>query len=187
MTQPSSPDIAALIDDLTALKRAANEFAAPLDDARFQRPPAEKSWSPSECLIHLSLTTRSMLPRIDAALKEGEPGRQRGARRYSRDLWGWLLCVTLEPPAKKWSKMATLATFVPSGPKPKADVLAEFNGLQNELVERVRRADGLDLNRLKVPSPFNEKLKYNVYSAFRIITAHQRRHLWQARQAVGAA
>ena len=30
------------------------------------------------------------------------------------------------------------------------------------------------------PSPFNSKLHYNLYSAFRIITAHQRRHLWQA-------
>jgi hypothetical protein len=26
-------------------------------------------------------------------------------------------------------------------------------------------------------------VRYNVYSAFRVVTAHERRHLWQARRA----
>jgi hypothetical protein len=28
-------------------------------------------------------------------------------------------------------------------------------------------------------SPFAEKMKYNAYSAFVLITAHNHRHLWQ--------
>ena len=32
--------------------------------------------------------------------------------------------------------------------------------------------------------PFDSRVKYNVYSAFLIVAAHQRRHLWQAEQAI---
>ena len=35
-----------------------------------------------------------------------------------------------------------------------------------------------------VISPFDKRVKYNMYSAFRILIAHERRHLWQAEQAV---
>jgi hypothetical protein len=35
-------------------------------------------------------------------------------------------------------------------------------------------------------SPFDSRVRYNLFSAFRIIAAHQRRHLWQAEQAIGS-
>jgi hypothetical protein len=33
-----------------------------------------------------------------------------------------------------------------------------------------------------VQSPFNEKVKYNLYSCLTILPPHQHRHLWQAEQ-----
>jgi hypothetical protein len=35
-----------------------------------------------------------------------------------------------------------------------------------------------------VASPFKESVTYNMYSLFWILVAHQRRHLWQAQQAL---
>lgn len=40
---------------------------------------------------------------------------------------------------------------------------------------------------LKVPSPVSRHVRYNVHSAFLILAAHQRRHLWQARRAAERA
>ena len=45
-------------------------------------------------------------------------------------------------------------------------------------------ARGFAIYRVKLVSPFAEKMKYNAYSAFVLITAHNRRHLWQAAQAL---
>jgi hypothetical protein len=39
---------------------------------------------------------------------------------------------------------------------------------------------------MKIISPFDRRVRYNVFSAFRIVVAHQRRHLWQAEQAVAS-
>jgi len=63
-----------------------------------------------------------------------------------------------------------------------ADVLERFDYLQGELLVRIDRAQGLPLERLRVVSPFNARVKYNLYSALKLIPVHQRRHLWQAEQ-----
>ena len=62
------------------------------------------------------------------------------------------------------------------------DVLERFDYLQGELLVRIDRAEGLPLEQLRIASPFNARLKYNLYSAFRLLPVHQRRHLWQAEQ-----
>jgi hypothetical protein len=50
----------------------------------------------------------------------------------------------------------------------------------------VDQSAGLDLAARKVPSPVSRYIRYNVYSAFRIVVAHERRHLSQARRAARA-
>jgi hypothetical protein len=43
-------------------------------------------------------------------------------------------------------------------------------------------SDGLDLANLKFTSPFFKLLRLSVIAGFTVITAHERRHLWQAEQ-----
>jgi hypothetical protein len=72
---------------------------------------------------------------------------------------------------------------VPGGAGPRARVLEAFDALQAQLVGCVRAADGLDLRRLRIQSPFAARLRYNLYSCLTIIPAHQRQHLAQAEEA----
>jgi hypothetical protein len=62
------------------------------------------------------------------------------------------------------------------------DVLERFDYLQLELRARVEGAAGLSIDRIGLRSPFDERVTYNLYAAFCILNAHQRRHLWQAEQ-----
>ena len=41
-----------------------------------------------------------------------------------------------------------------------------------------------DLGKLRIVSPFDPRIKYNLYSCLRLILAHQRLHLRQAEQFV---
>ena len=66
----------------------------------------------------------------------------------------------------------------------KGAVLADFERFQRELANRIQSASGLDLNELRIRSVFNGRVSYNVYAAFCILAAHERRHLWQAERAV---
>ncbi len=137
-----------------------------------QRPPSG-GWSVAECLEHLNLTTRAFLPLWRNACLKAPPGNG----PYSLDLWGRLLVWLMEPPSRM--KMPTTPPFRPAAVAPEA-ALPDFLACQEQLLAALSRARGRRIDRVKVVSPFNRRMRYNVYSSFRIGAAHQRRHLSQA-------
>ena len=98
------------------------------------------------------------------------------------DLLGRILRWFMEPPVR--TRMKTAAPFVPKGVRAKTESLNEFMSLQDALIELLHEAETVSMTRVKIVSPFDSRVRYNLYSAFRIIAAHQRRHLWQGEQAV---
>ena len=163
--------------ELDAARARAHEIAGTLASRPWNARPRPDEWSIAECLAHLNLTSRAFLPLLDDAIGRGRAQRPfAGAGRYRMDGFGWLvwLMTTLRVPVK------TTEPFVPVGRVQRESVLEEFDLLQQQLAERVEQADGLDLNALRIVSPFDARLRYNVYSALRLITAHQRLHLRQA-------
>ncbi|HEX8251809.1 MAG TPA: DinB family protein [Thermoanaerobaculia bacterium] len=154
-------------------------------DARlFTVRPNPASWSAAECLSHLSISTEMFLPVLRGALEDARKRGivQKGKREPKMDLLGRVLRWFLEPPVRQ--RTTTTAPFVPRSVRAKAEAFGEFASLQSKLSELVAAARGLELTKVKIVSPFDKRVKYNAFSAFRILVAHQRRHLWQAEQAV---
>ena len=155
------------------------------DGRLFTVRPNSSSWSAAECLSHLSISTEMFLPVLETAL---EDARKRGLLLtkggLKMDVIGRVLRWFLEPPIRQ--RVKTTARFVPRSVRAKAEAFGEFAALQSKLAEQLAAARDLDLSRVKIVSPFDKRVRYNVYSAFRILVAHQRRHLWQAEQAVEA-
>jgi DinB superfamily len=175
-----SAELGQVKQELLDARERARRLSEGLTETLWSISPGPGRWSIAECAIHLNITSERFIPIIDDAIREG---REMGIRLTTpprRDLIGWLLAKWLEPPYRLRSK--TTAPFVPARIEPMTDVLERFDYLQGELLVRIDRAQGLPLERLRVVSPFNGKVKYNLYSAFRLIPVHQRRHLWQAEQ-----
>jgi hypothetical protein len=164
----------------SALARARSLEA--MDERAFTAPPPGGGWSVAQCLGHLSLTARALLPRLTAAVEQGGRDAVRGTGPFSRGLVGAALAWSLEPPSRLRSR--TPASFEPLPAAGRAEVLTEFAQAHEALLACLRQADGLDLNRLRIASPFAERLQYNLYAAFCIAAAHARRHLWQAERVV---
>jgi hypothetical protein len=155
------------------------------DGRLFTVRPNASSWSAAECLSHLSISSELFLPVLQKAI---EDARKRGLKESKRppkmDLIGRVLRWFLEPPIRQ--RVKTSAPFVPRSVRAKADAFGEFASLQSKVTELLNATRGIDLSRVKVVSPFDKRVRYNLYSAFRILVAHERRHLWQAEQAVSA-
>jgi alkyl sulfatase BDS1-like metallo-beta-lactamase superfamily hydrolase len=154
------------------------------DPRRFTVRPNPSSWSAAECIAHLSVSTDMFLPVLRKALDEAKQLGVAENVKLSMDWIGAVLRWFLEPPVR--SRVKTTAPLVPRAVRAKKEAFAEFISLQTKLVDMLHEARGLDLRRAKIVSPFDKRVKYNVYSAFRIVAAHQRRHLWQAEQALAA-
>lgn len=166
--------------ELEDARRRANAIAAALEADAWVARPAPGQWSVAECLIHLNLTSRAFLPLIDDAIGDGRSRGLVGRTRYRMDLMGRLLwwAATLRLPIK------TTEPFVPARSQAKDTVLAEFDDLQSRMLGCLGAAEGLDLGRLRIVSPFDSRIRYNLYSCLRLIPAHQRQHLTQAERVV---
>jgi len=144
----------------------------------WSRRPEPGRWSPGECVAHLNLTSAAMIPLLRTGLDEARRSGLAAPPRYHRDLWGWLIWKSSGPSAR--FKTKTITAFVPSADRPPDELVAEFERLQAEQMACVREADGLPLHRVKIVSPFDARVRYNLFSALSILARHQHRHLRQA-------
>lgn len=173
--------IAAELDEVDA---RAVALATGCDEARWQARAPGGGWSPSECLEHLVLSVDAMLPRIDAALAQGDAQGMRAPGPFAPGLLGRLLLWSIEPPYRMKAK--TGPAFVPAERRTPAEDVARLRNAHDRVRASLDRAQGLALDRLSIQSPFMERVRYNLYTAFALLPVHARRHLWQAEQVLRA-
>ena len=175
-----------LADEFEAAKADGRALFEGLAEDGYRWRPSPKAWSMAECLDHLNVVGRKYLRGIDAAIdvahaKKGPRGD--GSVRYG--LMERFLVRSMDAPPL--FRMKTPRSFVPAASASVGDGLRAFLELQDELRQRLARAADLDLSRVKVRSPVSRHLKLSLAAAFAMIAAHQRRHLWQARQVRASA
>ena len=172
-------------DDLAGQLAAASDLARKLHEEFSPRElsehPAPGAWSAADNLMHLTLASQAMIPRMTKTLGKLVAAGRRTERPTRADWVGRLYARALEPPPLFKAKAAQ--PFVPSPGTSAASALPAFLAEQERVRALVEQTAGLDLGARKVPSPVSRYVRYNVYSAFLIFIAHQRRHLWQARRA----
>jgi DinB family protein len=176
-----------LADIVKGFERAQarlDKLADNIPDAAWGERTEPGHWSVAECVAHLNLTSEAYIPRIQAALTEAKAMNAPKSMHYKKDFAGAFFALMVGPIPMlgkiRIGKVKTTADFVPKGNHPKQSTLAAFKRDQERLIELVREADGLPLDKVKIKSPFGGKISYNVYSAFVILDRHEHRHLDQA-------
>jgi hypothetical protein len=182
MTMPSSltPELAELDRQFAALKAEASELVTGLQESQFNWRPDAHSWSMAECLQHLNIVGDRCVHTLEEILVDA---RTRGLVGQGPFGYGWLgewILANTEPPPKR--KYKAPRRFTPAYGQPITAVLPTFRHLQEQLALRLEQANGLDLARVKAPAPEAGLFRFNLQLTFAWIAAHQRRHLWQARQ-----
>lgn len=179
------PDLQDVLRQLEAADDEARALVAGLDDARANWQPDDgRGWSVAQCLDHVALATRAYLaPMQDAlvaarrrnALRRGpvEPGR----------VAEWFI-RSQEPPVRRRSRAPR--RIVPASALPAGEALARFLSALAAARQLLLANPDLDLS-VRFVNPYLAWLRFRTGAGFRIIAAHARRHLWQARQVREAA
>jgi DinB superfamily len=177
---PASPQSAP--DQLAQLKRQLDDCSAGAQElidavtaAEFAQRPNNGGWSIAECIEHLTATTQLYLPILASSLANAPAGNG----PYKMDWKGRLLKWVLEPPYR--SRVKTIASLEPSIKDP-AKVLPDFLLSQKQFVDAMELWRGRAADKVLITSPFNKRLRYNIYSLFNVVAAHERHHLWQAQR-----
>jgi hypothetical protein len=176
--------LARIIDEFDRAQIRVHRLSDKLTEAQWSQRTDAARWSVAECVAHLNLTGRAYVPLIRDALEEAR-GRDEPSRpRYRRDPVGWMLALAMGPVPQigrfRLGVVNTTAAFTPEWDLPRGQLIAEFDRFQREQRGVVQEAEGCAIDRVWVRSPFDPRLRYNLYSALVILPRHQLRHVVQA-------
>lgn len=175
------PQLQEIVDEFQAALERLQRLVATVPEAHWMQRPEPNRWSVSECVAHLNITSAVFVPLLKKGLARAQAIGGPAPERYRRDLTGWLLWKYTGPPVRV--RVKTPPSFVPTACAAPAQLVGEFAHWQTAQLACVREADGLPIHRIRLASPFNTRLKYNLFAAFTILPRHQHQHLWQAEQA----
>jgi hypothetical protein len=177
-----TPAIEAYLLQLLTIRQDVPGLVANLSDEQFAWTPGPRQWSMAQCFEHLNTAARVGIPAIDHAIADARARGLSGPGPFVLTLFERLFLRATEPPPRmRVPSPRVLRPVLPPG-KPKADVVADFLQWQDQIGERIRQADGLDLQRARARSPALPLFVWSLGGHLAITLAHERRHLWQARQ-----
>jgi len=177
-TRVLPPHLSAILDDLERSDQAAQRIAGQLSDAQVNWRPHEAAWSIAQCLDHLERANTAYAASLHDAIKQAGAGRKPQAGPIQPGWFSRYFIQTLEPPP--WRKLRAPKKIVPASQIGREKVLQAFLRSQEDVRAVVRDGAELDLNRIRFRNPFIGFLRFTVGTGLMIVTAHNRRHLWQA-------
>jgi hypothetical protein len=178
---PREPELANVHDQFRAFKGDTQDLLGKVSDSQVNWRPEPDHWSIGQCMEHLVLTFREYEEPIAATIREGraEGKLATGPFQHGR-VMEWVI-KNMEPPPRQ--RLKAPGRFRVS------DELLDLEAVRLHIIETqdaycrlAREADGLDLSSLKLASPVTRLVRLTLGQVFRFLAAHQRRHLWQARQ-----
>jgi hypothetical protein len=178
---PTQVQLKSIFSEFEAARERLRSLLQGAVERYWKERPDPARWSMSECVAHLNLTSKAFLPLLRDGIARARTSGTPAPRRYRMDLLGWFLWKSAGPPVR--FRVKTTPAFVPTATDPPSQIVAQFEQLQAEQMAYVREADGLPITAVKITSPFDARIKYNLYSCLAMLPRHQHRHLWQAEQA----
>ena len=175
------PDLQSMLDQISSIKADGQAIVAGLTEEQLNWHLRAGSWSILDCLEHLNVSVTTTLPAFDRSIAEG---RRAGKLSNGPFRYGWfarMIATSMEPPPKWRMRAPKLIRVVPTASRRSAKVVPEFLRVRDQLADRIRQADGLDLAHIRLISPVNRLLRVPLGAYFTFILGHDRRHLWQAR------
>jgi len=162
------------------IAKEAQELTMGLTEAQFNWRPAPGEWSIEECLAHLTAVGDIEVQAVERAVDQARAKGITGTGPFEFPVWEQFILRETEPPVRH--QMPAPKRFVPLHGQPITGVLPTFLHVQRQFTIQIERAEGLDLRRVKVPTPIARWLKLSLGTTLAQTAAHERRHLAQARR-----
>lgn len=177
---PMSETFTGLIAEAESIGADARAEFGGLTRAQLNWKPSAERWSVAQCLDHLIRIDSS----YDAAFRAIESGTYRTplARRIPLlpTFWTKMILPAVQPQAQRRFKTSKGAQ--PASSELGHDIVERFVRHQRDVAGHMRDIAARGAGSTIIGSPIAPLASYTVLDAFRIMVAHSRRHLLQARR-----
>ncbi len=150
-----------------------------LSQAQFNWQPGHGRWSIGQCVAHLNITLERYLPVLGEAMSAARSSGRVAQGPFTYSLFERWFIRSLEPPVRL--RFKTPKAFVGAPDLDLAATLAQWQELHRRFADCLLAAEGLDRKRITVRSQFGP-VSFSLGGTVGVLLAHERRHLWQARE-----
>ncbi len=175
----SSPFLSHLILEAQGITQEVHDKFSSLTPEQLKMKPSPDRWSIAECLDHLLNTVNLYLPRIEKELQEAEAKQWTERKPFKSGILGGLYAYFLRPENK--SKYKSPNIYLPSQ-SIQDDIVESFIQRHEKLISLMKKAEGLNLVKIKLPSPITKLIRFRLGDCFNILITHDKRHILQASQ-----
>ena len=171
------------IEDAEAIVLDARKTFGDLSVEQINWKPIPDGWSVGQCFEHLIKTNSLFFPELEK-LAAGSR-RNSFLENYSplSSFFGNLLINSLKKDARKF-KTPSPKIVPPS--EIDANIIEIFAAHQSELIDKIRRTEAADWQKIKITSPFLKLMTYRLSDGFQVVVEHERRHFRQAERVTQA-
>ena len=142
--------------------------------------PGAEQWSIAQCFDHLVTANQAYFPTFEKVLSGEQESTFWERLPVLPSLCGKLVIRAVAPETRRKRKNPTI--FNPSSSNIEENIIRRFLSQQNDIVGYMKTTKKFDLEKIKISSPVSPLITYSLMDAYRIIVAHEERHLLQARR-----
>jgi hypothetical protein len=162
------------------MKMESSEFFSGLSDKTFNMHPTSGGWSIGECIDHLIVTGFDYCDKYEEALAIAREKNLTLNGKLKRSWFANKFINNVEPPVKL--KLKAPKKWRPDSKINKTKAVTAYLQLQDRWMDLVHRSAGWDINKIKLPSPASNIIRFTGYEMLGVNSAHQRRHFLQAKK-----
>jgi hypothetical protein len=147
------------------------------------KTPAPGKWSAAQCLEHLNFYGRHYIPACRAAIERAQKKGSLPSPVYRPGWLGAKFTRMMQPGAKA---MESPANARPAAQPDAIQMLQEFIGHNEQLLQLLGQAEKINLEKVKAPTSLSALLRLQLGDTFAFYLAHQARHVLQIQRVLGA-
>jgi DinB family protein len=167
-----------VVAEAEQVQSAAKGTFGGLSSEQINWKPSPGEWSIAQCLEHLILLNTPYFPQIEAIVAGKRRPRLWERMPLLPALFGRLIPGAVQPESKQ--KVRARAVFTPVSNPIDIGILTRFSAHQDHLIRLMKATAHLRIHEIILTSVVSPVVTYSLFDAYRILVAHERRHLHQA-------
>jgi DinB family protein len=173
-----------VIAEAEQVGRTARAAFGALSAEQINWKPSSNEWSIAQSLEHLILLNTSYFPQIEKILAD-----ERRPSLWERvpllpTFFGRLVLAAVQPESKR--KVKARPAFTPASRQIDVGIVTRFLTHQENLIRLMKATAHLPIEKIIITSAVSPVVTYSLFDAYRILIAHEFRHLRQAENAICA-
>jgi DinB superfamily len=178
MANARSKPLSDLLSEASTISKDTFSSFGNLTAEQLNWKPNAHHWSVAQCFDHLLIANATYFPSFENVLSGKKKNTFWESLPFLPSLWGSLVIKAVAPETTRKRKNPKI--FNPSGSSVDEDIIRRFVDQQSDIVRYMKATENMDLEKVTISSPVSNLITYSLMDAYRIIVAHEKRHVLQA-------